>query len=146
MAAALRPQRLADPIGWRDQLAACFRRIERRRLDKTLAGAAIVSARSDDANHEYVEHYRNVAGFLAHFETVCVISRGEASEMRKTWVRTEAELRIRRLPLEQRRALLLDPQDGPQRFLTLKRRARMLHEIDDELRWGRRPNAAGGNS
>ncbi len=144
MAVALRSQRVADPIAWRDQLAASFRTMERRWLDKILAGAAIVSAHSDDANHEYAQHYRNVAGFLAYFETVCVISHEEALEMRKAWVRTEAELLLNRLPPERRRAALLDPTDGPQRFLTLKRRAQMLCEIDDELRWG--PNAEGGDS
>ncbi len=145
MAAALCPQRLADPTGWQDQLGACFRTIERRWLDKTLVGAAIVSARSDDANREYAQHYRNVAGFLAYFETVCVISHEEALEMRKAWVRAEAELLLYRLPPEKRRTVLLDPTDGPQRFLTLKRRAQMLCEVDDEMCWGKCPNAAGGN-
>jgi hypothetical protein len=117
-------------VAWSDQLAACCRTIERRWLDKTLAGAAIVSARSNDAKHEYVQHYRNVSGFLAYFETVCVISHAEALEMRRAWVRTEAELRLYRLPPGQRRAQLLDPSDGPQRFLTLERRRRMLREIE----------------
>jgi hypothetical protein len=66
MAAELRSQRLPDPIGWYDQLAKCFRAIERRWLDKALTGAAIVSSRSDDGRHEYAEHYRNVGNFLAH--------------------------------------------------------------------------------
>jgi hypothetical protein len=98
--------------------------------------AAIVSACSDDAKHEYVQHYRNVSGFLAYFETVCVISHAEALEMCKAWVRTEAELRLYRLPPEQRRAVLLDPQGGPQRFLPLRRRLQMLREIDRQRCYG----------
>ena len=133
MAAELRSQRLADPAGWYDQLAECFRAIERRWLDKALTGAAIVSSRSDDGRHEYAQHFRNVGNFLAHFEVRCFITPEEARTMREAWIRTEAELRLYRLPPEGRRALLLDPEDGPQRFLTLKRRLRMLREIDVDV-------------
>jgi len=119
-----------DPIEWHEHLAERFRTIERRWLGRTLMGAAIVSAQSNDAEHEYARHYKNVSGFLAHFETMCFISRDEAETMRKAWVRAEAELCIRRLPPEQRRAQLLDPTDGPQRFLTLECRLQMLREID----------------
>jgi hypothetical protein len=124
---------LPDPVGWRDQLAECFRTIERRWLDKVLAGAAIVSSRSDDGRHEYVQHYRNVGNFLAHFEVRCFITSEEARTMREAWIRTEAELRLYRLPLERRWGLLLDPEDGPQRFLSLKRRLQMLREIDVDV-------------
>ena len=91
-------------------------------------GAAVVSARSDDSNHEYVQHFRNVGALIATAETRCTISRDEACKMRRAWVRTEAELRLRLLSPERRRALLLDPEDGPQRFLTPRRRLQMLRE------------------
>jgi hypothetical protein len=98
--------------------------------------AAIVSSRSDDAKHEYAQHYRNVGNFLANFEVRCFVPPEEARILREAWVRTEAELRLYRLPPERRRALLVDPEDGPQRFLTLKRRLQMLREIDDHPRQG----------
>jgi hypothetical protein len=132
MAARPRLQHLPDPVGWRDQLAECFRTIERRWLDKVLAGAAIVSSGSDDGRHEYVQHYRNVGNFLAHFEVRCFITPEEARTMREAWIRTEAELRLYRLPPVERRELLLDPTDGPQRFVTPRRRLQMLREIDVE--------------
>jgi hypothetical protein len=93
-----------------------------------LMGAAVVSARSNDENEEYLQHFGNVGAMIATAEARCTISHDEASEMRRAWVRTEAELRISLLPPERRRALLLDPEDGPQRFLTPRRRLQMLRE------------------
>jgi hypothetical protein len=102
--------------------------IERRWLDRTLMCAAVVSARSDDGNHEYVQHFRNVGAMIATAETRRTISHDEAREIRQAWIRSEAELRLYQLPPERRRALLLDPEDGPQRFLTPRRRLQMLRE------------------
>jgi len=57
---------------------------------------------------------------------MATIAGGAPAQLRQE---AEAELCISRLPPEQRRAQLLDPTDGPQRFLTLKRRLQMLREI-----------------
>jgi hypothetical protein len=98
-----------------------------------VAGGGLVSSRSDDGRHEYARHYRNVGNFLAHFEVRCFITPEEARTMREAWIRTEAELRIYRLPPEERRELLHDPTDGPQRFLTPKRRLQMLREVEVDV-------------
>jgi hypothetical protein len=132
---ASRSQRLPNPIGWRDQLGEGFRAIERRWLEAMLGGAARVSARSNDDSHEYIRHLRNVGTMIANAETLCVINHEDARLMRQAWVRREAELCLYTLAPEERRALLLDPTDGPQRFLTLKRRTQMLREIDGTIPW-----------
>jgi len=49
----------------------------------------------------------------------------------------EAEIWLYTLSPVTRRTQLLDPE-GPQRFLTLKRRTQILREIDDEMRWVKR--------
>jgi hypothetical protein len=125
-------------MAWSDQLAACCRTIERRALDKMLLGAAHISAHSDDDH--FVQHYRNVSTMLANAEALCVLSHDEARAAARTWVQTESEMYLYRLPPGQRRAQLLDPSDGPQRFLTLERRRRMLREIDAD---GREPHCGG---
>jgi hypothetical protein len=102
-----------------------FRIIKRRNLAQMLLGAAHVSAERDD---EYAQHFRNAGIMIANAEVLCVINHDEAFTMRRAWVRTECELRLYRLPPERRRAVLLDPEDGPQRFLTPRRRLQMLRE------------------
>jgi hypothetical protein len=128
-------QRSPNPIGWQEQLGEDFRAIERRWLEAMLGGAARVSAGSNDDTAVYLRHYRNVSTMIANAETLCVINHEDARLMRQAWVRREAELCLYRLPPEERRALLLDPTDGPQRFLTLKRRTQMLREIDAATPW-----------
>jgi hypothetical protein len=135
MPAKPRSQHLPDQIGWHDQLAECFCAIRRRVLERMLAGAAYISAHSD---HEgCVQHHRNVSVMLANAKALCVISHSEAQAAGWNWVRTEAEIWLYTLSPVTRRTQLLDPE-GPQRFLTLKRRTQMLREIDDEMRWGKR--------
>jgi hypothetical protein len=65
----------------------------------------------------------------------------DGDKVRREWVRLEAEFRLYKLPPRERGEALVNPSDGPQRFLTPKRRLRMLREIDDELRWGKRSGA-----
>ena len=52
---------------------------------------------------------------------MATIAGGAAAQLRQE---DKAELCISKLPPQ-----LLDPTDGPQRFLTLKRRLQMLREI-----------------
>jgi hypothetical protein len=111
---------------WDHDLLECFRAVERHRLDRILVAAAIVCSRAED----YLQHFRAVGGLLARAETRCLIEHDEAVRGRRAWVSHEAELRLRTLPPRQRRAALLDPQPGPAVFISLRRRLKMLQEID----------------
>jgi hypothetical protein len=110
-------------------IGECFRAVERHRLDRMLAGAAYVAAATEDVE-EYQRHCRNVGILTANAEARCVIGHDEADELRKDWVRGWAELRLYALPPHERCKALVNPDDGPQRFLSLRRRLQMLREID----------------
>jgi hypothetical protein len=110
-------------------LAERFRAIERHRLDRMLAAVAYVAAATDD-NTEYRQHCRAVGILTANAAARCVISHDEAHELRREWVRAEAELRLYALPPQERCKALVNPDDGAQRFLSLRRRPQMLREID----------------
>jgi hypothetical protein len=109
--------------------AECFRAIERRRLDRLVAGAAHVAAAADDDEHE--QHCRNVGTLIANAETRCMIDHTEAQELRRWWVSAWAELRLRYMSPERRRDALLDPDPETERFLTFERRLEMLEETDE---------------
>jgi len=115
--------RLAD-------LGDCLREIARRKLQKMLLGAAVISARSEDN----AIHCRHVGLMLANAKTLCVIGHEEAHAEARLWVGAEAEMYLSSLPPEERRETLLDPGEGPQRFISLKRRAQMLSEIAGQKR------------
>jgi hypothetical protein len=110
-------------------IAECFRAVERHRLDRILVAVAYVAA-ATDGDEEYRQHCRSVGILTANAAARCVVGHDEAHELRREWVRAEAELRLRTLPLRQRRAALLDPQPGPAAFISLRRRLKMLQELD----------------
>jgi hypothetical protein len=58
------------------------------------------------------------------------------------WIRTEAMFWLYNFEPAVRREKLLDPNEGPQRFLALRTRCEMLREIDEELRRGKAPGSA----
>jgi hypothetical protein len=118
-----------DAPNWRSSACDCFRAVERRALNKMLLGAAHISAHSDDDH--FAQHYRNVSIMLANAEALCVLSHDESRAAARTWVQMESEMYLYRLPPGQRRAQLLDPSDGPSRFLTLERRRQMLRDLDE---------------
>jgi hypothetical protein len=120
--------------------AECFHAVERRRLNRVLAAAACVASATDDVEN-YRQHCCNIAILTANAEARCVIGHDEASELRREWVRAEVELHLYKLAPARRRDALLDPAAGPQRFVLLRKRRKMLTEIDEELRWGKRSGA-----
>jgi hypothetical protein len=120
--------------------AECFHAVERHRLNRVLAAAACVASGTGDVE-EYRKHCRNIAIVTANAEVRCVVGHAEAHELRREWVRAEAELHLYALPPARRRDALLDPAAGPQRFIPLRKRRKMLAEIDEELRWGEHSGA-----
>jgi hypothetical protein len=122
------PNWRVDAPNWRISACDCFRAVERSELNRTLFGAALVCAKSGD---DFRQHFDNVGVMIANAEARCVITHDEAWRGRRSWVAMEAELRLRTLPPQQRRALLLNPMPGPQVFIPLHRRLEMLRDLDE---------------